>query len=239
MMDHFVKKRALDCPVEHQEEMKQEAYVRILNSYEKLDVTRGWKSFVFNHCRGAIMDYQKFGIGFAENRWSLQKTTKKRNTTFKINSRIDFDRDNQSLDLDTVMANHGLFASINTSETIILWPLVESMAQQDETIHIFAKALLGFDMCELAEIFGLSRGRICQIIELFIERFDDPQLVDDLWFKQTCYAFGLCKVLGMPEVDQSDVVNYQVGWSTNKADLYSYNPVKIPQPEQMSWIDQL
>lgn len=30
MIDHFVRKKAIDCPMEHKEEMQQEAFERIL-----------------------------------------------------------------------------------------------------------------------------------------------------------------------------------------------------------------
>lgn len=241
MVDHFVKKKAYDCPDEHKEEMKQEAFVRILNSYEKLDGARGWKSFVFNHCRGAVMDYKKFGKGFAEARWSLQKTAKKRNSSFKIHSRIDFDRDNedQNIDFDTILLNAGYFYTIEEDFVNINWKLVSCMAAQDEIIHVFAKYIRGFKINELGIFFNLSRARICQIIEIFIGRFDAPELVYDEWFLQTCYAFGICRKIGVKDIDQSIEQNFPVGWSKNTVDLDSKIAIRPPNPVQMSLVGDL
>lgn len=235
MVDHFIKKKAHDCPSEHKEEMQQEAYVRILRSYERLDATKGWKSFVFNHCRGAVMDYQKFGKGFAEDRWSLHKKNDKRKS-FKMHSRMDFEREDQNLSLDSVMVASGLFASIDELKIDINWSLVSCMAAQDEIIHVFAKYLIGFEVVDLAIFFNLSRARIFQIIELMVARFDEPSLIDDVWFLQTCYAFGLCQKFGMENVDQSSkFLDFKIGWTAAPVDLYSMTPIRLPDFEQLGF----
>lgn len=239
MIDHFVRKKAIDVPLEHKEEMQQEAFERILKSYERIDPSKGWKSFVFNHCRGAVMDYQKFGKGFAEDRWSLQKTSKKRNSSTRINQRLDLDREDQNLTLDGVLMSAGIYESINIDPVYIKWDLVARMASQDEVIHVFAKFLRGFEILELAGFFDLSRSRIFQIIEIFVARFDDPELTDDPWFKQTCYAFGLCRKLGMKDEDQSKNYNMQIGWSFKSIDLDAKEPIKIPEFEQLSFFGEL
>lgn len=234
MIDHFVRKKALEVPLEHKEEMQQEAFERILKSYERLDAAKGWKSFVFNHCRGAVMDYQKFGKGFSEDRWSLQKTSKKRSAHTRITKRIDFERDDQNLTLDGVLLSAGIFSSINQDPIYINWDLVARMSAQDEVIHIFAKFIRGFEILELAEFFDLSRSRIFQIIELFAARFDDPELIDDPWFKQTCFAFGLCRKLGMKEQDQSEIYKMAIGWSFKPIDLDAKEPIRKTDHEQLS-----
>lgn len=239
MIDHFVRKKAIDVPIEHKEEMQQEAFERILKSYARLDAAKGWKSFVFNHCRGAVMDYQKFGKGFQEDRWSLQKASKKRGSHTRITQRLDLDRDDQNLTLDGVMMSAGIFASINQDPIHIKWDLVSQMAAQDEVIHVFAKFLRGFEILELADYFDLSRSRIFQIIELFVSRFDDPELIDDPWFKQTCYAFGLCRKLGMKDQDQSEIYKMPIGWTNQAVDLDCKNPIKAPNYEQLSFFGEL
>ena len=239
MIDHFVRKKAIDCPMEHKEEMQQEAFERILKSYARLDATKGWKSFVFNHCRGAVMDYQKFGKGFAEDRWSLQPSTKKKKSKGLISQRLDFDRDDQNLTLDGVMMSAGLFAQINQDPVHIKWDLVSRMAAQDEIIHVFAKFLRGFEIMELAVFFDLSRSRIFQIIELFVARFDDGELIDDPWFKQTCYAFGICRKLGMKDQDQSEIYKMAVGWSFKPIDLDAKEPIRTTDFEQLSLFGDL
>ena len=239
MIDHFVRKKAMDVPVEHKEEMQQEAFERILKSYARLDASKGWKSFVFNHCRGAVMDYQKFGKGFAEDRWSLQKASKKRASSTRMTQRLDLDRDDQNLTLDGVLMSAGIFAQIDQDPVHIKWDLVSRMAAQDEVIHIFAKFIRGFEILELAEFFDLSRSRIFQIVELFVARFDDPDLIDDPWFKQTCYAFGLCRKLGMKDQDQSEIYRMSIGWSFKPIDLDAKEPIRTTDFEQLSLFGDL
>ncbi len=239
MVDSFVKKKAALVPLEHKEEMQQEAFIRILKSYEKIDATRGWKSFVFNHCRGAVMDYQKAGEGFAEKRWSLNKKAAKKNNNFKLNSRMDFSREDQNITLDSVMMNVGLFSAIEEDSIKIKWDLLACMAAQDENLHVFAKYLRGFEIAELSEFFFLSRGRICQIIEMVIERFDEPSLVDDVWFLQTCYAFGICRRFGLKDIDQSAVMNCNIGWTKSPVDLDCKTAIRLPNYEQLDLLGGL
>ena len=239
MIDHFVRKKAVDCPIEHKEEMQQEAYERILKSYARLDAEKGWKSFVFNHCRGAVMDYQKFGKGFAENRWSIQKNMKRKKSSSIISHRIDLDKEDQGLTFDGVLMAAGIFDEIKTERLPIKWDLVSRMASQDQLIHVFAKYIRGFDHVELARFFGLSRSRIFQLIETFVERFDDPELVDDVWFKQTCYAFGICRKLGMKDQDQSEIYSMSIGWNSIPVDLDRKEPIRIKEFEQLSFFGEL
>lgn len=58
-------------PDEQKEEIEQEAMVRVIALYPKLDPSKGWKSFVYTHAVGAVKDYQKLGHGFSETRKSL------------------------------------------------------------------------------------------------------------------------------------------------------------------------
>jgi len=239
MIDHFVRKKASEIPLEHKEEMQQEAFLRIFNTYERLDPERGWKSFVFKHCRGAVMDYQKFGKGFPENRWSLQKKSNKKKTPVRIFQRMDFDREDQNISMDSVMLEAGLFAFIDEHQIKINWDLVARMSSIDQFIHIFAKFCRGFEIMEIAYFFGISRTRVFQIIQSFIERFDNPELAEDPWFKQTCFAFGLCRRLGIKDVDQSKLYNIPIGWNEKPVDLDAKGQIKIAEFEQLSFFGDL
>jgi hypothetical protein len=178
------------------------------------------------------MDYQKFGKGFAEDRWSLHKKNEKR-PTFKMHSRLNFEQDDKKLTLDSVMVAAGLFSAVNEDKIDINWHLVSCMAAQDEIIHVFAKYIIGFEVADLAVFFNLSRARIFQIIELMVDRFDEPSLIDDVWFAQTCYAFGLCKKFGMESVDQSKIHQVNIGWTNSPVDIYSQTPIRLPEFEQL------
>lgn len=67
----FIRDLVSDLPFEQQEEIEQEAMLRVFRAYQELDAARGWKSFIYTHCKGAVKDYQKSGAGFSEQRWSL------------------------------------------------------------------------------------------------------------------------------------------------------------------------
>lgn len=63
--------RARELPKEQREEVEQSVMLRVLEAYAGLDPDAGWKSYVYNHARGGVLDYMKFGRGFQESRWSL------------------------------------------------------------------------------------------------------------------------------------------------------------------------
>jgi RNA polymerase sigma factor (sigma-70 family) len=67
--DKFLKDHATHLPPEQKEEIRQEALIRVANAYTDLDPERGWKSFVQNHSRGAVLDYLRDGTGFKESKW--------------------------------------------------------------------------------------------------------------------------------------------------------------------------
>lgn len=231
MAESFIKKIAMDCPYEQRQEMAQEAYLRIIKAYERLDVTKGWKSFVYNHCRGAVMDYKKRGSGFEEDSFSLKESENKYKHSERLHNNGNYEGEAQTL--DQFLANNGVTASFQLQEIKINWDLVSRMASQDETIHVFAKFLRGFEIQELADIFNLSRTRIFQLIQAFIIRFQDPFQRNEVWFKQICFAFGLCEQFGMKSIDQSTVYNIPVGWNSKPIDLDSFESINIAQYEQL------
>ena len=68
-VDRLLREKAAHLQHEHRDEVRQEALIRVAKAYAELDVTRGWKSFVQTHCKGAILDYLRAGTGFKESRW--------------------------------------------------------------------------------------------------------------------------------------------------------------------------
>lgn len=224
----FIKKYARDLPHEHKEEIEQEAYVRILEAYENLDPTGGWKSFVYNHSRGTVLDWLKFGKGFQENKWSLRKleTTVSRNRN-KLHERVSLvSKDGTAIKIDDVAANNGIFSEIKIPDLEINWNLVARMSFADDAIHAFAKQLRGFEADEIATVLGVTKFRVGQLIQVFLQRFDDPHCAEEQWFLQTCFAFGLCGHLRMPKVDQSDVIGYPLGWNMDPVNLDCRKPLK-------------
>lgn len=235
----FIRQIASDTPPEQQEEIEQTLYLRLIEAYAKIDAEAGWKSFVFNHCRGAVLDYLKFGKGFAENRWSLQNSDSAKNS-HKINRRVTTysETDDVESDIDSILGQNGLFSEILTDKVNIKWEIVAHLSAKDNELHAFAKYILGISIEEMAPVFGLCRTRVGQLIANFIDRFDDPKFADDPMFKQICFALGVCKILGMPEVDQRWVLGFPlVSSSVPPVNLSSLEPAKylIEQDSQLSF----
>lgn len=217
----FINKYGSDIPEEHKQEIEQDTYLRLIEAFPRIDKDRGWKAFTYNHCRGTVLDYLKFGKGTQENKWSIRKdedqNSRSRN---KIKERVFLEgSDGEQFDLDEVIGKLGHFNEIILNEVSINWDLVSRMSSVDESIHATAKWLRGFKIDEISKGFGISRSKVAQLIQLFISRFDDPESANETWFLQTCYAFGLCPKLGIQNVDQSKIVGYPIGWNMEPIDL--------------------
>lgn len=235
----FISKVAIDLPFEQRSEIEQDAYVRLVEAYPELDPEKGWKSFVYNHCRGAALDYLKFGRGFHEQRWSIVKdeehgsknVSKIRERLFLVSS-----EDGTDIEVDQVMGVHGVFSEQSRAAKI-RWELLARMSAQDETLHVFAKHLRGIGIDEMVPVFNLCRARIGQLIQAFVARFDDPEQAECPWFLQTCFALGICEELGLPDVDQSEVLGFKIGWGFDPVDLDSLEPnyVLKEQASQMGF----
>lgn len=229
----FIAKLAVDLPLEQKEEILQEGYIRILHAYESLEPDSGWKSFVYNHARGAVLDYLKSGTGFAESRWTLTKPEdhESRNVN-KISSRVDAtSEEGDSLGIDYLLGINGV-VDVQEDQIKIRWELVARMASQDKGINSFARYIKGFSIEEIAYSQGVCRARMGQILEDFVQRFDDPANNLNPWFLQTCYAFGLCNRLGFEDKDLG------LGWSLRKVDIDNTVPLPPGTARQLSlWVE--
>lgn len=238
MVESFINKKASDSPVEHKEEIRQEAALRIISSYGRLDCTKGWKSFVFNHARGAVMDYKKFGRGFKEDSWKLREDESE---TTNMVSRVimNFNLNQDDKDFDSYLSDLGIFSK-DPDEILINWDLVSRMATDDESIHIFAKWIRGFEINEMANIFGMSRTRIFQLVQAFLVRFKNAdENKHDPWFRQICFAFGISELFDLPLVDESKRMRIPIGWSSRAVDLDSVQPIHIETEQQLSFFGDL
>lgn len=238
----FLGQYAADLPQEHKEEIEQTVYLRLIRAYEGLDADAGWKSFVFNHCRGGVLDYVKFGKGFEESKWSIQKEeTNESKHVHKIRTRMQeafgWQNDQESEGVEEVLNSLRLGDEWSPEESVsIRWRLVSQMAAQDINIHAFAKYLIGFSIEDISKNFNVSKARVSQLIQEFLDRFDSPKLSNDPWLMQTIYAFGLCKHFEIEDCDQSEVFGYNIGWSNESVDLMCCS-VKLMDEKQMSLFD--
>ncbi len=225
LIHKFIGASASDLPREQKEEITQQAMLRLWKAYADLNADDGWKSFVYNHCRGAVLDYLKFGNGFQESKWSLHHDAKKK--TPKLSKRVqpsDTDDESPELQLDRIAGAHGIFSELDPDKIEIKWHLLARMASQDEHLHAFAKYLRGLSVEEMAPVFGLCRTRVSQMVQAFIDRFDDPEHSDCVWFKQCCYALGISKQLGMTDEPARYPNGNFVGFNLKPVDLDSVTP---------------
>lgn len=242
----FIAKYANDIPYEQKQEIEQTAYLRLLEGYSEIDPERGWKSFVYNHARGTVLDYLKAGTGFEEDKWSLSDEYQERkrkanphvkhrtNNVPKMKNRVFLSNsdDTETLDIDYVLGQAGIFNELDIDRLNIRWPLIAQMASQDDELLAFAKWLKGFNLDELAQYFGVSRNRVSGMIKSFVERFDDPALNESPWQSQIIYAFGLARRFGIQDCDQSKVFNMDLsgGFQINLEDIHQ-------TPDQLSFFD--
>jgi DNA-directed RNA polymerase specialized sigma24 family protein len=215
LLKKFIADFALDLPPEQKIEIEQEGFLRLVEAYNGIDPDAGWKSYVYMHTRGAVLDYLKAGHGFEESRWSIAKAedSDSRFTT-KIRERLELTNyEDDDVDIDSILGQNGVFKELDIDELEIKWDLLARMASTDENLHAFAKYLKGQTIEQLAPTFDIKRARAGQMIQAFIDRFDDPNCACDPWFLQTCYALDLCDLIGVPKKD------YGVGWTLEPVDL--------------------
>lgn len=235
----FINQYASEIPAEHKEEIAQDAFLRLLEQYDLVDAEKGWKSYVYNHCRGTVLDYLKAGKGFRETAWSIAKDEEHdARNVLKIRERLSVSSDSpDDFDLEHALGKSGIFSEITTSEIEINWELVSRMACHDEAIHATAKWLKGFSIEEISKVLSFSEHKVSNLIKGFWDRFDDPAKCLDIWFLQTAFAFGLCGHLGIAEIDQSDVLGFPVGWNWPIINLDSEDVFDLDNELQLSFPD--
>lgn len=217
-VDKFIRKFAFSLPEEQREDIAQSAMMRVWEAYKKLDASRGWKSYIQTHCRGAVLDFIKGGNGFIESGSVSDPEHDGLKTRVEIHSD---DSDDSVLSVDETAGIFGVFDQSGIDENRIKpdWQLLSRMSGVDENLHIVSKVLLGFSQEEIADQIGtdlgttLSRERVSQRLYEFFNKLDDPALVNDAWINQCIFALGLCSYYHMPEEDNGQ------GWDKMSFDL--------------------
>lgn len=214
----YVGKIASSLPLEQREEAGQTAMLRVLEAYERIDGSKGWKSFVQRHCSGAILDYIRWGTGFEES--TLKKPdedAEPEKKPWRLKSRLQIVTDHDGeISLDSTLG----FVGVSKTQPDIdgyrpNWDLIARMATQDVDIHLVAKLLLGFTQTELSSMFKVSRERLTQRLNEFCIRLDSTEHLGSRWIAQTIFAFGLCSKFHQPEIDLG------FGWEYDPVDLWS------------------
>ena len=217
-VDMQISKMASSVPDEQKDEMRQEARLRVWNAYEKLDPEKGWKSFVQLHCRGAVLDYLRWGKGHEESHLA-EKNFDENNQDpkpWRLKHRIGFKgEDGNSVSIEDVLSVFDIADDTDPLAERPNWDLIARMASQDQDIHMVAKLMLGFTHDEVSKMWGVSRERITQKLAEFCERLDSAENMGSRWTAQTIFAFGLCAKFHQPRIDLG------FGWEYDKIDLFS------------------
>lgn len=167
-----LRRLAFNYPPEHQEEMAQEARLKIFRKYDRLDPNEGWMSFVQYQIEGAIKDYKRAGRGFQESRESLKKSmaSGKQVIAHRLSTYCESEEDEMDLDrLIAIVKGREIESEIKTDP--IDWDMLARLARQDKGLHIFIRhVLLEQDLTELAPVFGVTRERCGQLLREFAGR---------------------------------------------------------------------
>lgn len=223
----FIAQFARDLPEEQREEIEQSVNLKVIHAYKGLDPDAGWKSYAWNLARGAVLDYKKHGQGFQESRWSIAKeeahgslhTTKIRERVFHGPPGLE-----DMPDLESVLGRSGVFSETEIDSINIRWELVARLASRDEELHAFAKWIRGHDFEEMAPHFGLSRARIGQLIQAFIDRLDTPSEMDKPWNRQIAFSLGIARHFGIQDCDQARLYRFPIGNDLGPVDLDDLTP---------------
>lgn len=203
-VEFYLNKHAKHVPEEQQDEMRQDAMVRVWDAYQRLVPDRGWKSFIQLHCRGAVLDYLNSGDGAIEDGSVANPESN------GLRKRVEiFSEEGTPLEVEEIAALFGIFKGDEEEDVSIApnWDLVSRLVCESEDLHIIAKILLGFTQEQIAEQLTtqlgktVSRERVSQRIYEFFVRLDEPVKLTDRKTNQMIYALGLCRYYHMPEVD--------------------------------------
>lgn len=229
-IERHMYKFARKLPFEQKEEISQNAILRVLEAYERLEGDK-WKAFIDLHCRGGVIDYIKLGKGHMEDR-------KGKDSRSNITSRLsNHDLDMVNVDVETIAALNGVFSEESwMDQQDIKWELVAKMASVDSAIHLLAKLILGFSMDELANFFKCTKETLSRRYRRFLKRLNMPSYARDPWMDQFIFAFGLSEMFHLKEIDNGLGHDYQA------IDLYSKKALKVVTENDgpaYSWISEL
>lgn len=208
-----VRKLAWSLPLEQQEEIKQNAMVRVLEAFQRLDQDKKWKAYIQNHCKGAVLDYIRGGDGFEETGWAASDDSAVEPATGnRLRHRVEItkDEDGEPMGVDETAGLFGIFTEIEPSHFRPNWELLSRMSGVDQDVHLIAKLLLGFDQTEIAENYekGITRERLSQKVDEFFAKLDAPEFIGNQWIEQTIFALGLCEYYRIPARDNGQGWNY-------------------------------
>lgn len=234
-VNYFLRSIAKQLPHDQKEEIFQNAMLRVWQAYQNLDPDKGWKSFVQLHCKGAVQDYIKLGHGAIEDGVPSEDPTDGLRTRVEI---VSESAEGSVLSVEDTVAHFGVANAfdVNAGEIRPKWPLINRMIVKDEGLHIIAKVIYGWTQEEIADQYSkafktknqdISRERVSQRIQEFIEKLDSVIHYKDPWVNQCIFALGLCERYHMQEHDNG------LGWDLDQFDVADINSFKLIQQSRL------
>jgi DNA-directed RNA polymerase specialized sigma24 family protein len=193
-LDYSINKYAFTQSRETKEDIKQTGFVRVLEAFERIDESmNSWKSYIQNHCNGAVLDYLK-----------SPKNSRKTSELF----------DGTYIEADDLI-NMGMFYnSAHETKLNIKWDLVSRMAAKDDRVLLVARFLLGYTISDVSTNATMSRESITCKFQDFCSSLDDGFNVNDPWTNQIIYAFGLSHRFSVSEHDNG------WGWDSEPINIF-------------------
>lgn len=179
------RKSTKRLPKEQQEEISQEAILKILELFESKRIKKKfWRTYIRTICFGKALDYKKLGQGFEDGYgWTRFENT---------------NGDEEEISIDQTLSYHEKYTTYDVEKIEIKWDLLCKMASRDKWLECFLRQIRSDKLREIAPVIGLSVSRADQYINEFLERFDDPKDYDNPWVQQIAYGLGISKILGWP-----------------------------------------
>jgi hypothetical protein len=219
-IEYYKQRIARYESVEHQEEMAQEALFRVFRKHKHMRA-EGWRAFCQRLIKGAFIGYLRVGKGFEERKKSLRHA----------NGGAPFVRLSPKPNDENEMTHEKILdlkiGGIQLEEIEfdgVDWDLISRMARGDHGLHILVRHFFREEpMSTLTDIFGVSRERIGQRLQDFLDGFNGPPLKYSSWRRQVIFALGLSCAFDLPSVDTGE------GWT--------YEPVDFERREvfQINW----
>ncbi len=203
-----VYSKCSNLPYEIQEDIKQEAWIRVWRHFDKLVPGKSWKAFISTHCNGAVLDFLKSNRGLHELKTGA--------TTMKSRVRM-YSEDGSEFGVDHVLGAFGIYADAehDKEQLDIKWDLVQRLAAEDDRVLILAKHIVGVSYVDIASQSKFCRERVGQQCREIINHFSSPESEGDKWTEQVLYAFGLSDLYGTPNEDNG------FGWQMEPVDIFS------------------
>jgi len=182
---YFIYQFAKDFPKEHQEEIEQESMLRIWRAYQRIN-SKTWKTFIYTHCKGAVIDYLRAGKGFKEIDYNC------------VHVRV-YDEGEQTTEED-LAARYGQYEDFQDS--LVDYEAIQRLIGIDDDIYMLLKRVLGFEIKEISESMGVSKEIISRKTNKLFEQIRSHTFPPNSNLALFLYAVGYLQTPMARQIEQ-------------------------------------